>query len=157
MDVDKIGFTGSTDVGKLMMVYSGQSNLKRVTVETGRKSPQIITANTPDLDTAVRFGVNGIYANKGEMCSAGSRLLVDACIHDEFVERFVARTKATFTIGDPLDRRLQWGRSLAGTSSKVFFLISISPKRKARGWHWAAALPMDSTMAPTWSLLCSPA
>ena len=76
MDVDKISFTGSTDVGKLMMVYSGQSNLKRVTVETGGKSPQIITAEAPDLDRAVDYAITGIYANKGEMCSAGSRLLV---------------------------------------------------------------------------------
>ena len=53
MDVDKISFTGSTTVGKLMMVYAGQSNLKRVTVETGGKSPQIITAQVPDLDVAV--------------------------------------------------------------------------------------------------------
>src|SRR5262249_15945569 len=103
MDVDKISFTGSTEVGELMMVYSGQSNLKRVTVETGGKSPQIITADAPDLDTAAQFTVSGIYANKGEMCSAGSRLLVDARIHDEFVARFVAKTKETFTTGDPLD------------------------------------------------------
>jgi acyl-CoA reductase-like NAD-dependent aldehyde dehydrogenase len=102
-DVNKISFTGSTDVGKMMMVYSGQSNLKRVTVETGGKSPQIITANVPDLDVAVEYAVNGIYGNKGEMCSAGSRLLVDASIHDEFVERFKARTRETVLIGDPLD------------------------------------------------------
>jgi acyl-CoA reductase-like NAD-dependent aldehyde dehydrogenase len=102
-DVDKISFTGSTDVGKMMMMYSGQSNLKRVTVETGGKSPQIVTANAPNLDTAVEYAVQGIYANKGEMCSAGSRLLVEAGVHDEFVERFKARTKDSIRIGDPLD------------------------------------------------------
>ena len=102
-DVDKISFTGSTDVGKMMMMYSGQSNLKRVTVETGGKSPQIVTADAPNLDTAVEYAVQGIYANKGEMCSAGSRLLVEAGIHDEFVERFKARTKDSIRIGDPLD------------------------------------------------------
>jgi 4-guanidinobutyraldehyde dehydrogenase / NAD-dependent aldehyde dehydrogenase len=103
MDVDKISFTGSTNVGKLMMVYSGQSNLKRVTVETGGKSPQIITAQVPDLNVAVQYAVNGIYGNKGEMCSAGSRILVDATIRDEFIERFKAKVGATVRLGDPLD------------------------------------------------------
>ena len=92
MDVDKISFTGSTDVGKLMMVYAGQSNLKRVTVETGGK----VTADhyRPGrwiFDRAVDYAITGIYANKGEMCSAGSRLLVQDSIHDEFVERFYRR------------------------------------------------------------------
>jgi gamma-glutamyl-gamma-aminobutyraldehyde dehydrogenase len=87
----------------MMMVYSGQSNLKRVTVETGGKSPQIITAAVPDLGRAVDYAISGIYANKGEMCSAGSRLLVEAAIHDEFVERFQEKAKASIRIGDPLD------------------------------------------------------
>ncbi len=103
MDVDKISFTGSTEIGKLMMVYAGQSNLKRVTVETGGKSPQIITAEAPDLDRAVDYAITGIYANKGEMCSAGSRLLVQNTIHDEFVDRFAAKAQSAFHIGDPLD------------------------------------------------------
>jgi gamma-glutamyl-gamma-aminobutyraldehyde dehydrogenase len=103
MDVDKISFTGSTEIGKLMMVYAGQSNLKRVTVETGGKSPQIFTAETPDLDRAIDYAITGIYANKGEMCSAGSRLLVQKAIHDEFVERFTAKTQSAFHLGDPLD------------------------------------------------------
>ena len=102
MDVDKISFTGSTEIGKMMMVYAGQSNLKRVTVETGGKSPQIVTAEA-DLDRAVEYAITGIYANKGEMCSAGSRLLVDAEIHDAFVDRFKGKVDAAFRIGDPLD------------------------------------------------------
>lgn len=103
MDVDKISFTGSTDVGKLMMVYSGQSNLKRVTVETGGKSPQIITNAVPDLDVAVEHAVNGLYANKGEMCSAGSRILVQRGIESDFIDRFMSRTQELMHIGDPLD------------------------------------------------------
>ncbi|WP_439814133.1 aldehyde dehydrogenase [Zavarzinia sp. CC-PAN008] len=103
MGVDKIGFTGSTEVGKLMMVYSGQSNMKRVTTECGGKTPQIITAQTPDLDTAVAYAVNGIYGNQGEVCNAGSRLLVDEKIHDEFVSRFLEKAKESFNPGDPLD------------------------------------------------------
>jgi len=103
MDVDKISFTGSTDVGKLMMIYAGQSNLKRVTVETGGKSPQIITASVPNLDMAVEHAVNGVYANKGEMCSAAARILVQREIEDAFIERFQARTAELIRIGDPLD------------------------------------------------------
>jgi acyl-CoA reductase-like NAD-dependent aldehyde dehydrogenase len=103
MDVDKISFTGSTEIGKLMMVYAGQSNMKRVTVETGGKSPQIITRDVPDLDVAVQYAVTGIYTNKGEMCSAGSRLLVDEALQDEFLDRFKTRTGELMLIGDPLD------------------------------------------------------
>jgi acyl-CoA reductase-like NAD-dependent aldehyde dehydrogenase len=123
-DVNKISFTGSTDVGKMMMVYSGQSNLKRVTVETGGKSPQIITAEVPDLDVAVEYAVQGIYGNKGEMCSAGSRLLVDARIHDDFVERFKARTRKTIRIGDPLDTATTMG-PLASRSQQKSVLSEI--------------------------------
>jgi len=119
MDVDKISFTGSTDVGKLMMVYAGQSNLKRVTVETGGKSPQIITAGAPDLGVAVDYAISGIYANKGEMCSAGSRLLVDARIHDEFVARFQEKAKANFHIGDPLDPSTTMGPLVSRNQQKA--------------------------------------
>lgn len=103
MDVDVIGFTGSVEVGKLMMIYSGQSNLKRVTTECGGKTPQIILADTQNLDIAVTAAVSGIYANQGERCNAGSRLLVERKVHDEFVERFKEKTKSAFIPGDPLD------------------------------------------------------
>jgi gamma-glutamyl-gamma-aminobutyraldehyde dehydrogenase len=126
MDVDKISFTGSTNVGKLMMVYSGQSNLKRVTVETGGKSPQIITAQVPDLDVAVQYAVNGIYGNKGEMCSAGSRILVDAAIRDEFIERFKATVGATVRLGDPLDPATTMGPLVShNQQQKVLSYIDI--------------------------------
>jgi acyl-CoA reductase-like NAD-dependent aldehyde dehydrogenase len=132
MDVDKISFTGSTEVGKLMMVYAGQSNLKRVTVETGGKSPQIITADAPDLDAAVEYAVNGVYANKGEMCSAGSRLLVDAKIHDEFVARFQRKASASFTIGDPLDPATTMGPLVSRNQQKnVLGYIDIAKQEGA--------------------------
>ncbi|MCL2656304.1 MAG: aldehyde dehydrogenase family protein [Betaproteobacteria bacterium] len=101
MDVDKIGFTGSTEVGKLMMVYSGQSNMKKVTTECGGKSPQIVMPDA-DLDAAVSYAVNGIFTNQGEVCSAGSRLLVHDSIYDEFVSRFAGEA-GRFQPGDPLD------------------------------------------------------
>jgi acyl-CoA reductase-like NAD-dependent aldehyde dehydrogenase len=103
MDVDKIAFTGSVEVGKLMMIYAGQSNMKMVSNECGGKTPQIIMADVPDLDIAVTYAVNGIYGNQGEVCNAGSRLLVDAKIHDEFVAKFIDRSKTAFIPGDPLD------------------------------------------------------
>jgi gamma-glutamyl-gamma-aminobutyraldehyde dehydrogenase len=101
MDVDKIGFTGSTDVGKLMMIYSGQSNMKKVTTECGGKSPQIIMGDA-DVDAAVSYAVTGIFTNQGEVCSAGSRLLVHSSLYDTFVEKFVVEAKR-FQLGDPLD------------------------------------------------------
>ena len=128
-DIDKISFTGSTDIGKMMMVYSGQSNLKRVTVETGGKSPQIVTADVPDLDTAVGYAVQGIYANKGEMCSAGSRLLVDARIHDDFVARFRAKTRDSIRIGDPLDPATTMG-PLASRNQQKSVLSDIDGARQ---------------------------
>jgi len=103
MDVNKIAFTGSTEVGKLMMVYAGQSNMKRVTTECGGKTPQIILRDVGDLDTAVQYAVNGIYGNQGEVCNAGSRLLVQESLADSFIERFRAKAADSFKPGDPLD------------------------------------------------------
>lgn len=102
-DVDKVTFTGSTEVGKLMMQYSGQSNMKRVSLECGGKSPQVFMADTADIDRAVSAAYNGIFANMGEVCNAGSRLLVERPIYDAFVERFIATGKDAYVCGDPLD------------------------------------------------------
>ena len=76
-DVAKISFTGSTVTGKKMLVYAGQSNMKRVSLECGGKSPQIFLADLEDMDRAVTYAINGIFGVMGEVCSAGSRLLVD--------------------------------------------------------------------------------
>ncbi len=102
-DVAKISFTGSTAVGKQLMIYAGQSNLKRVSLETGGKSPQIFMPDLHDLDAAVDAAVRGIYDNAGQVCNAGSRLLVHDDIHDAFVERFVRRAAVLYASGDPLD------------------------------------------------------
>ena len=77
MDVDCIGFTGSTRTGKLMLQYAGQSNMKRVWLECGGKSPNIILADCPDLERAAAAAASAIFFNQGEMCSAGSRLIVE--------------------------------------------------------------------------------
>ena len=99
-DVDKIAFTGSTEVGKRIM-REAASSLKRVSLELGGKSPNIVFEDA-DLDAAVRGAFNGIFYNAGQCCTAGSRLLVQASIHDEFMERLVERVS-----------RLEPGESLA--------------------------------------------
>jgi gamma-glutamyl-gamma-aminobutyraldehyde dehydrogenase len=102
-DVDKVTFTGSTEVGKLMLQYAGQSNMKRVSLECGGKTPQVFMADTANMERAVSAAYNGIYANMGEVCNAGSRILVEKPLHNEFVERFIAEGKDAYTPGDPLD------------------------------------------------------
>jgi aldehyde dehydrogenase (NAD+) len=101
MDVDKVAFTGSTEVGRLIMTAAAQSNLKRVSLELGGKSPNIIFADT-DLDAAVEGAHMGIFVNQGQSCCAGSRVFVEEKIYQQFVEKSVARA-AKRRVGDPLD------------------------------------------------------
>lgn len=108
-DVRKITFTGSTAVGKLILQYAGQSNMKQVALECGGKTPQVFLADIADLDRAVTAAYRGIYSNMGEVCNAGSRLLVDRAIHDRFVERFIELGRDAFAPGDPLDPATNMG------------------------------------------------
>jgi len=108
MDVDALTFTGSGAVGRLLMQYAAQSNLKRVYLELGGKSPHIVFDDTTDLDAAASAVVSGIFRNSGQVCIAGSRLLVQENVHDAFVEKIVAKTKA-LQVGDPLDLNSQIG------------------------------------------------
>ena len=101
MDVDKIAFTGSTEVGKLIMRAAGRTNLKRVSLELGGKSPNIVFADA-DLDAAVEGSFFGLFWFEGQCCTAASRLFVDGRIHDEFVERMLVRTRKQ-KLGDPFD------------------------------------------------------
>ena len=109
MDVAKVSFTGSTEVGKLMLQYSGQSNMKRVALECGGKSPQVFMGDLSDMGRAVTAAYSGIYGNMGEVCNAGSRLLVERSIYDEFSERFVDAGREAFKPGDPLDPKTNMG------------------------------------------------
>jgi gamma-glutamyl-gamma-aminobutyraldehyde dehydrogenase len=102
-DVNKIAFTGSTEVGKRMLIYAGQSNLKRVSLECGGKSPQIFLADLGDMDRAVNYAINGIFGNMGEVCNAGSRLLIDKPIAEAFIARFIELGRNAYRPGDPLD------------------------------------------------------
>jgi acyl-CoA reductase-like NAD-dependent aldehyde dehydrogenase len=108
MDVDMIAFTGSTEVGKFFLRYSGESNMKRTALECGGKSPHIIMPDCSDLDGAAEAAAWGIFYNQGEVCNAGSRLLVHERIKDEFLER-VVRIAATIRPGDPLDPETRMG------------------------------------------------
>ncbi|WP_445679467.1 aldehyde dehydrogenase [Radicibacter daui] len=101
-DVDAIGFTGSTEVGKLFLQYSGQSNMKRVYLECGGKSPNIVLADCPDVKAAARASAGSMFFNGGEMCTAPSRLLVQKGIEDELMEE-VAKVAAATRPGHPLD------------------------------------------------------
>ncbi|KAL1765523.1 mitochondrial 10-formyltetrahydrofolate dehydrogenase [Sigmodon hispidus] len=106
-DIRKLGFTGSTSVGKQIMSSCAVSNLKKVSLELGGKSPLIIF-NDCELDKAVRMGMSAVFFNKGENCIAAGRLFVEESIHDEFVTRVVEEIKK-MKIGDPLDRSTDHG------------------------------------------------
>jgi len=108
MDVDCIGFTGSTRTGKLMLQYAGQSNMKRVWLECGGKSPNIILADCPDLDRAAAAAASAIFFNQGEMCSAGSRLIIEEPVRDAVLEKVVAAGRS-MPPGDPLDPATRLG------------------------------------------------
>jgi aldehyde dehydrogenase (NAD+) len=107
MDVDKVAFTGSTEVGKIIMRAAADSNLKRVTLELGGKSPNIVFADA-DLDAAVEGAHFALFFNQGQCCCAGSRLMVESHIHDEFVDKMLKRVKKV-RVGDPFDTNTNQG------------------------------------------------
>jgi len=107
MDVDKVAFTGSTEVGHLVMKAAACSNLKRVTLELGGKSPNIVFADC-DLDNAVEKSHFALFFNQGQCCCAGSRTFVEESIYDEFVKRSVERAKKR-SVGDPWKRGVEQG------------------------------------------------
>jgi aldehyde dehydrogenase (NAD+) len=107
LDVDKVAFTGSTEVGQLVMEAAAKSNLKRVTLELGGKSPNIIFGDT-DLDAAVEGAHFGLFFNHGQCCCAGSRVFVEEKIYDDFVAKSSARASRR-TVGDPFDPGTEQG------------------------------------------------
>lgn len=106
-DIDKVAFTGSTEVGHLIMEAAAKSNLKRVTLELGGKSPNIVFADA-NIDAAIQAAHEAIFFNQGQCCSAGSRLFVEAKIYDEFVNRSVEAARQRI-VGDPFDPNTQQG------------------------------------------------
>jgi acyl-CoA reductase-like NAD-dependent aldehyde dehydrogenase len=106
-DIDGLTFTGSTPVGKLLMQYSGQSNLKRTFLELGGKSPNIVFADA-DLDRAAAMAAVAVFYNGGQTCTAGTRLIVQDSVQDAFVEK-VMNHAARWMPGDPLDPHTRMG------------------------------------------------
>jgi len=107
MDVDKVAFTGSTEVGHLIMEAAAQTNLKRVTLELGGKSPNIIFGDA-DLDKAIEGSHFALFFNQGQCCCAGSRTFVERKVYDEFVERSTERARRR-KVGDPFDPKTEQG------------------------------------------------
>jgi aldehyde dehydrogenase (NAD+) len=110
-DIDKVAFTGSTEVGKLVMKMAAESNLKRVSLELGGKAPNIIFADS-DMEAAVQGTMRGIFFNQGEVCCAGSRLFLEESIQDEFLAKLKSHAEKLI-VGDPLDPKTQMGAQVS--------------------------------------------
>jgi aldehyde dehydrogenase (NAD+) len=137
--VDKIAFTGSTEVGKIIR-RSLAGTRKHVTLELGGKAANIVFADAP-LDQAIEGVVNGIYFNQGHVCCAGSRLLVQESVHDEVVERLKARIE-TLRLGDPLDKNTDIGAiNSAAQHAKIGELVESGIAEGAVLHQQSCALP----------------
>ncbi len=112
-DVDKVAFTGSTAVGRKIMRFAAESNLKRVSLELGGKSPQIVFADA-DMDAALNGVFFGLYFNQGQCCSAGSRVYVEEAAYDDFVARLIEKCRKR-RVGDPLQPTTQQGPQVTAT------------------------------------------
>jgi aldehyde dehydrogenase (NAD+) len=133
MDIDKVAFTGSTETGRLILEAAAKSNLKRVTLELGGKSPNIIFADT-DLDEAVEGAHIGIFNNQGQVCCAGSRVFVEDSIYDRFLEKSVARAQAR-VLGDPFDAKTDQGPQV--NQAQFERVLGYIEAGKAEGAHLA--------------------
>eukprot|EP01087_Luapelamoeba_hula_P015944 TRINITY_DN483_c0_g1_i1.p1 TRINITY_DN483_c0_g1~~TRINITY_DN483_c0_g1_i1.p1 ORF type:complete len:515 (-),score=111.75 TRINITY_DN483_c0_g1_i1:222-1703(-) len=131
MDIDKIAFTGSVEVGRIIQRASADSNLKNVTLELGGKSPLIIFEDA-DLNQAVDIAHIGLFLNQGECCCASSRLYVQESVYDEFVRVSVEKAKAR-VVGDPFDSKTEQGPQVDKESyDKILKYIDIGQKEGAK-------------------------
>ncbi|XP_073320509.1 retinaldehyde dehydrogenase 3 [Pagrus major] len=131
MDIDKVAFTGSTEVGQLIKEAAAKSNLKRVTLELGGKNPCIVFADC-DLQLAVEETQKGAFYNQGQCCTAASRVFVEESIHEEFVRRSIENAKK-IVIGDPLDPRTSHGPQIDQQQfDKIMDLIESGKKEGAK-------------------------
>jgi len=155
-DVDMIAFTGSTEVGKYFLRYSGESNMKRVALECGGKSPHIVTRECGDLDAAATAVAWGVFYNQGEVCNAGSRLLVHSDVKDELLEKVVA-VADRIRPGDPLDPKTRMGAIVddtqlervlgyieAGTSEGAALHLGGSRVREETGGYYVEPTIFDA-------------
>jgi len=107
-DIDMVAFTGSTEVGRLFLNYSAKSNLKRIILECGGKSPQVVMADAPDIETVAENTMNGAFWNMGENCSCGSRLIVHESVKDALLEKLIELC-GSWPVGNPLDPETRIG------------------------------------------------
>jgi len=132
-DVAKIAFTGSTEIGKQMLIYAGQSNMKRVALECGGKTRR---SSCPTCRTWTRGHLRDQrhLREHGEVCNAGSRLLLDRPIAEEFIAKFIAKGKTAYQAGDPLDRPPTWGPWSPRRIASASWTTSRAASRRARAW-----------------------
>src|SRR5205807_96742 len=131
LDVDKVAFTGEGSTGKIVMTAAAQSNLKRVSLELGGKSPNVVFADA-DLDAAIDGAYFGLFFNQGQCCCAGSRLFVEEKVYDEFVQRMVAKAKGR-KVGDPFDPATEQGPQVSQEQfDRVMGYIDAGKKEGAR-------------------------
>ena len=134
-DVDMIAFTGSTEVGKLMMVYAGESNMKRVALECGGKSPHVVMPDA-DLDAAAQAIAWGVYYNQGETCHAGSRVLAHASIRERLVAKIADVQRSQIPLGHPFDPGAELGAMVEERQmQRVLGYIELGVKEGARIAH----------------------
>jgi 4-(gamma-glutamylamino)butanal dehydrogenase len=151
MDVDMIAFTGSTEVGKLIMGYAAQSNLKRVALELGGKSPFVVFADA-DLDAAASAVAWGCFYNAGETCHASTRLIVHRSVQDALIAKIKAVTASDITLGHPLDPSAQIGALIEREHmDKVLGMIAAGEKEGGR-----RAFGAEQVMAETGGSYISP-
>ncbi|WP_245513773.1 aldehyde dehydrogenase [Antarcticimicrobium luteum] len=131
-DVDVLTFTGSGATGRRLLEASAASNLKRVYLELGGKSPNIVFADDPDLAQAAKVSAMGIFRNSGQVCVAGSRLLVERAVHDDFVAMLTEQAEA-LQVGDPLDLRSQIGA--VNSEDQLRRNLSFMDMARAEGGH----------------------
>ncbi|MFC6061975.1 aldehyde dehydrogenase [Streptomyces ochraceiscleroticus] len=145
-DVDVLAFTGSTAVGRHYLRYSADSNLKRVWLELGGKSPNIVLPDAPDLDAAAATAAWGIFFNQGEMCTAPSRLLVHSSVAERVTDAVIQRAEA-LRVGDPLDPATEMG-ALAGAARLDAVRGHIDAARAAGARLRTGGAPLDPAPVP---------
>ena len=131
-DIDAISFTGSTEVGKNLLVLSGQTNAKRVFLEMGGKNPAIVMPDVKDLDHVAEEQVNAVFWNMGENCTSNAKLIVHRDIKDALMEKILEKTKA-LKVGNPLDPDARQGALInRGHMEKVLEYIEVTKKEGAQ-------------------------
>jgi acyl-CoA reductase-like NAD-dependent aldehyde dehydrogenase len=131
MDVDKVAFTGSTEVGRLILNAAGSSNLKKVSLELGGKSPNIVFADS-DLAAAQEGAASGIFYNMGQDCTAGSRVFVEAKVYDQ-VAQYIADKAKSLRLGPGLDEATEIGPLVSQDQlDRVLSYLALGPREGAR-------------------------